>query len=356
MRIKLCLPLSLIFFIILIALSGCKKKDKILAADPEALPPFEEIGASEQNELLGRGVNFGNALESEQEGEWGMVIEDEYFALIKEAGFQSVRIPISWGYHALPAYPSTIDPGFFNRIDHVIEQSIRTGLNAVINCHHIDELDADPLGRKLWFIGIWRQIAERYQNYPNSVIFEIKNEPHDNFNADNWDEVYKETLAAIRETNPTRNVIIGPVNWNSFSAMGSLDLPENDTHIIATFHYYNPFQFTHQGASWVDGSDAWLGTTWGDQQSHYAQVIRDLESVADWAEAENRPVYMGEFGAYSAADMDDRVRWTDHVARTAESFGFSWAYWEFGAGFGIYDRDAGQWREDLLEALIPEEE
>ncbi|NQT24774.1 glycoside hydrolase family 5 protein [candidate division KSB1 bacterium] len=347
---------TLLLFTLLLSLTGCKKKTNVLSEDPVGLPPFEEIGAFEQNVLLGRGVNFGNALEGENEGDMGMVIQEEYFTLIKQAGFQSLRVPISWGYHALPVYPSTIDLTFFSRIDWVIENAIRAELNAVINCHHIDVLDADPLGNKMWFVEIWRQIADRYKDYPNSVIFEIKNEPHDQFNADNWDEVYKAVLDVIRETNPTRNVVIGPINWNSFSSMNTLDLPENDQHLIATFHYYNPFQFTHQGATgWVEGSGDWLGTTWGNLQSHYARVISDFESVADWAEAENRPVYMGEFGAYEQADMASRVLWTDHVARTAESFDFSWAYWEFGAGFGIYDRNAGEWREELLGALIPEE-
>jgi len=339
---------------ILLTQWGCKKKDNIIA-ESSGLPPFEEISAFDQNVLLGRGVNFGNALEAPNEGDWGMTIQADYFTLISEAGFQSIRIPISWGYHALSEPPSTIDSDFFKRIDWVIQSTINADLIAVVNCHHIAELDADPEGKKEWFVEIWRQIATRYKDYPNSVVFEIKNEPHDQFDADNWDEVYKAVLAVIRETNPTRNVIIGPISYNAFGAMGTLTLPENDSHIIATFHYYNPFQFTHQGASWVDGSEDWLGTTWGDKQSHRRQIELDLGSVASWAEEENRPVYMGEFGAYEAADMDCRVLWTDYVARKAEELGFSWAYWEFGAGFGIYDRDAGEWREELLEALIPEE-
>jgi endoglucanase len=62
---------------------------------------------------------------------------------------------------------------------------------------------------------------------------------------------------------------------------------------------------------------------------------------------------MGEFGAYSKAPHDSRIRWTDFVAREAERHGFAWAYWEFASGFGVYDPNAGLWREDLLKALIP---
>ena len=79
----------------------------------------------------------------------------------------------------------------------------------------------------------------------------------------------------------------------------------------------------------------------------------DLEKAAAWGISHRRPVYLGEFGAYGKADMDSRARWTAFVARTAEEKGLSWAYWEFCAGFGVYDPTAGEWREPLLRALIP---
>ena len=64
-------------------------------------------------------------------------------------------------------------------------------------------------------------------------------------------------------------------------------------------------------------------------------------------------VFLGEFGAYEKADMTSRAKWTAAVVKEAESRGFSWAYWEFGAGFGAYDRQAKTWREPLMKALIP---
>jgi len=75
--------------------------------------------------------------------------------------------------------------------------------------------------------------------------------------------------------------------------------------------------------------------------------------VADWAQRHKVRILLGEFGAYSKADMDSRVRWTEFVRSEAERHGFAWAYWEFASGFGVYDPDAKVWREDLLEALIP---
>lgn len=120
-----------------------------------------------------------------------------------------------------------------------------------------------------------------------------------------------------------------------------------------TVHYYEPFQFTHQGADWVTNSEPWLGTAWSGTPAEQEALQGDLDRAAAWAEAHNRPVFLGEFGAYSTADMDSRARWTAFVARQSEARGMSWAYWEFCAGFGVYDRAKRAWNVPLLEALIP---
>lgn len=105
-------------------------------------------------------------------------------------------------------------------------------------------------------------------------------------------------------------------------------LEEEYFQIIVTVHYYNPFPFTHQGAGWVSGSHEWTGTRWGTEADKQA-VVADFDSVAAWAGGHNRPIYVGEFGAYWKAEREDRVLWIDFVARRAEARGMSWAYWEF---------------------------
>ena len=83
-----------------------------------------------------------------------------------------------------------------------------------------------------------------------------------------------------------------------------------------------------------------------------AALRKDFDAAAQWAKENHRPIYLGEFGSYSKADMDSRGKWTRAVVHEAEARGFSWAYWEFGAGFGAYDRDKKQWRQPLLDALM----
>jgi endoglucanase len=118
-------------------------------------------------------------------------------------------------------------------------------------------------------------------------------------------------------------------------------------------HYYNPFQFTHQGAEWVPGSDAWLGTRWSATPAQLQAIQREFSEAAAWSAANNRPLNIGEFGAYSKADMASRALWTEYVARIAESNGMSWHYWEFIAGFGVYNGTTNDWNYPLLYALIP---
>lgn len=301
---------------------------------------------------MGRGVNFGNALDAPNEGEWGIVLEERFFDLAVAGGFATIRLPVKWSGHAAAAAPYTIDPTFFARVDWAIQQATSRGLNIILNIHHYDEFMADPEGQRERLSALWAQIATHYQDQPNSVLFELCNEPN-GFSAELWNEIAPELLAVVRESNPTRNIIIGGTQWNSVDGLMDLELPDEDRHLIGTFHYYLPFQFTHQGAEWVEGSGAWMGTTWEGTAAEQATVRADFDRVQQWSTAQDRPILMGEFGAYSTIPMETRARWTAFIAREAEVRQFAWTYWEFGAGFGVYDRTLNRWNEPLLQALVP---
>src|SRR5262249_53518624 len=146
--------------------------------------------------------------------------------------------------------------------------------------------------------------------------------------------------------------IIGPGHWNGIGSLAKLHVPEQDKRIIVTFHYYSPFEFTHQGASFVRGAEKWKGRTWTGTPEQQKALRADFEKAAAWAQKANRPVFLGEFGSYSAAPMESRVAWTRAVCREAERLGFSWSYWEFASGFGAYDRKSSSWHRPLLDALI----
>jgi endoglucanase len=299
-----------------------------------------------------RGVNLGNMLEAPNEGAWGLTVQEEYFGRIKEAGFDFVRVPVRWNAHADESAPYAIDPAFLARVDEVVNWALAQNLAVIIDFHHYEEMGSDPQGHKDRFLGIWQKVAEHYKDSPSNVLFELLNEPNGELNAERWNQYIAETLTIVRQSNPTRDVIIGPVNLNAYDQVSTLEFPRDD-HLIVTFHYYLPFEFTHQGAEWVEGSDAWLGKTWEATEDEKAEITRHFESVAAWARQRGLRVLLGEFGAYSKADMDSRVRWTGFVRSEAERHGFGWAYWEFASDFGVYDADSKVWREELLKALIP---
>jgi endoglucanase len=304
-------------------------------------------------QTLGRGVNLGNALEAPSEGDWGVVIKEEFFARIKDAGFDSVRIPVRWSAHAGETAPYTIDPEFFARVDQVVNWALARDLQVVLNVHHYEEMATDPTGNRERYLRLWTQIAEHYQKFPPALVFELMNEPNGALDSRQWNSISAEALQVVRTSNPQRNVVIGGASWNAYDQLQYLELPGDDPHLIATFHYYNPFQFTHQNAEWVPGSSAWAGTTWDATEAEKAEITRHFDQVAAWAKEHNRPILLGEFGAYSKADMASRARWTDFVAREAERHGFAWSYWEFCSGFGVYDQYLRQWNEPILKALIP---
>jgi endoglucanase len=313
----------------------------------------ENTYAFEQNQRLGRGVNLGNALEAPNEGEWGMTLEESFFQTIEGGGFDSVRIPIRWSGHIAAQAPYTIDPVFLKRVDWAIDQAFKHHLAAVINIHAFDEIMEAPAGNKNRFLAIWKQLAEHYQGYSDGLYFELLNEPYGTLGNTVWLSYATEAIQEIRKTNPKRMVIVGPGNWNNVNNLEELFLLPNDRYLIATFHYYLPFHFTHQGAEWVDGSTDWMGTTWKASEDEKNAVLHDFDQAAEWSQKNQRPVYLGEFGAYSKADSDSRHLWTAFVARTAEARGFSWAYWEFGAGFGVYDRVKKSWNDAIYSALFP---
>jgi endoglucanase len=347
---------------LLLLLAACQAAPAPSATPAHALPeetPTASVAdareaAFRMNERLGRGINLGNALEAPREGQWGVTLQAHYFQLIKEQGFQSVRVPIRWSAHAQQQEPYTIDEKFFQRVDWVVEQALKNDLAVILNIHHYDEFVKDPAGQRARWLALWEQIAARYQGAPETVLFELLNEPNGAaMSARVWNELAAAGLEVVRQTNPQRFVVIGPTNWNNVDHLVSLELPEDDHRLLATFHYYNPFQFTHQGAEWNPGSDAWLGTTWDGTKTEEFAVRRDFDKAKAWSEANHRPILMGEFGAYSKADMPSRGRWTAFVAREAEARGFSWAYWEFCSGFGIYDPHLRLFFPVLVEALIP---
>jgi len=314
----------------------------------------QEIGsdnfAFDQNKKLGRGVNIiGYDPFWKNSGIARM--QKKHFKLIKRAGFNNVRIVIMPFKFSLKDKDFTIDSVFFTKLDWVIMQSLKNKLMAIVDFHEHNTMEKDPLGNKAKFLAMWKQIAQHCRNYPKEVLFEICNEP--NMKPEIWNEINIEAHNILRESNPDRTIIWGPVYGNQIKYLKELKLPVKDRNIIVAIHYYSPMQFTHQGAPWSVKNKGLSGIEWKSTESEELAVKIDFDMAREWSKTNNRPITLGEFGAYGKADMPSRVRWTNYIARQAEDRGWSWSYWQFDSDFIVYDIDKDRWEKSILNALIP---
>lgn len=295
-----------------------------------------------------RCINMGNALDAPNEGVWGHTIEAKSFRLIKQAGFDTVRIPVRWSAHTggSPDYP--IDEPFFRRVTDVINQALANDLQVILNVHHFDGLNENPEANRAKFLALWDQIASRYKDLPDSVYFEIVNEPNANFKGDLMRAVVTEAFWQIRETNPTRILMMGGDNWSGINSLPSIPTID-DPNQVHTFHYYDPFPFTHQKASWTDlknsGTVQWGSRADKDELANAADKARRAQADLGF------PVFLGEVGAYEKAPYEDVVQYTDATTKAFEEAGISWCVWNFTATFPFYDSGASRWDGRKLAAL-----
>jgi endoglucanase len=275
--------------------------------------------------------------------------QPRHFAIIRRGGFDFIRLVLqSFGHMDAQ---NRLDPVWLETLDRVVKQASDAGLSVIIDEHDFNKCSDAPDACEPRLQAFWRQIGARYAKAPNTVLFELLNEPHGKLDAQRWNAVIARLVPVVRATNPHRTLVIGPTNWNSLAKLPELRLPAADHNIIVTFHYYEPFRFTHQGASWTDNKDLHgIPLTPADE----AKIGQDLDTVAAWSKANARPMLLGEFGAYdkSGTPIADRARYTTTVRHDAEAHGFAWAYWQFDGDFIVYDIDHDHWVEPIHQALV----
>ncbi len=307
--------------------------------------------AFDQNVRLGRGVNiigYDAALWKDYtQGRF----KEKYFKMIKEGGFSTIRVNIHPFKHMDSSYK--INPKWLETLDWVVKKGLEAKLMIILDLHEFNAMADDPIAKKEMFMSVWRQLAPRYKDQPNDVVFEILNEPNRKLSVALWNQYLVDAIKLIRKSNPNRTIIIGPGNWNGIESLSTLVLPKNDRNIIVTVHFYHPMSFTHQGAPWSKENKDLSGITWNGTQEEKELIETRLKVAADWSKANDRPILLGEFGSYDKADMLSRARYTAFVARTAERLGFSWAYWQFDSDFIVYDIDKDAWVQPIKKALLP---
>jgi endoglucanase len=311
----------------------------------------QTISANEQCKKLGRGVNIIGYDDAFWKDYTHGRFKESYFKMIKEAGFSNIRVNLHAFSH-MDKSTYQFEPKWLETLDWVVKKGLEAKLMVILDMHEYNQMADDPIGKKEMFLSVWRQLAPRYKDQPSQVIFEILNEPNQKLTVEMWNVYLAEAFKIIRETNPNRTLIMGPGNWNGIESLPTLKLPENDQNIIVTVHFYHPMEFTHQGAPWSLKTKDITGVKWMGTDEEKQYIETRLKVAADWSQATGRPIFLGEFGAYDKGEMDSRARYTAFVARTAEKFGFSWAYWQFDSDFIVYNIEKESWVEPILKALM----
>ncbi len=302
-----------------------------------------------QNRKLGRGVNiigYDPIWNSRDKARF----KAGYFRMLKDAGFDNVRLNLHPFRHMESGEDYALRASWWEVLDWAVANALQSDLMVILDLHEFGAMGKDPEGNKGRFLAFWCQVSARFRDAPGNVLFEILNEPSRELTPAMWNEYYREALAVIRKTNPTRTVIIGPASYNSIGALAGLNLPQDDRHIILTVHYYSPMDFTHQGAPWADRRDK-TGIEWKGTDEEKGAVERDFARAQAWAKEHNRPVFLGEFGVYDQAPMESRTRYLAFVVGAMEKLGWSWAYWQFDSDFILYDIGNEKWVESVCAAL-----
>jgi endoglucanase len=297
---------------------------------------------------LGRGINI-LGYDGIWQGAENAPFRFENLTAIQKAGFSHVRINF-FGFKHMDS-DNILDEAVLKRLDAVIEEVLARKLIPVLDEHDTDfcQRYISRCAEKLK--SFWKQIAPRYAGKYPELVFEILNEPGGHMTSAEWNSLLNECLGVIRVTNPDRTVIVAVLNTDDAPA-GDLVLPADDRKLIVTFHYYAPIRFTHQGAPWSRTFSTIGPLDWGTREDE-ARVVADFTRINLWLQREKRPIYLGEFGVYERAPSGSRLRYLSFVARTADRFGWAWAYWQFDHDFAAFDSARQTWNEDVLHALIP---
>jgi endoglucanase len=281
------------------------------------------------------------------------------FILLKKLGFKSIRLPVAFEYfesHNIPIEK------VLTIIDDVIKQCHVYGIKLVIDYHYGELNDNNYTAETNKITNTWSLLAQRYIDVnPDDVLFELYNEPP-HMNEKTWKDVAYNIATAIRKIDKRRTLIVGASNFNSIYELSRF-VRLGDENIIYTFHFYEPFLFTHQGAEWAGEQEKTTGVpfpynaqnfpaldpqaknTWGE--TNYYQYARDgnersimdkLTIVKKWGEKYNVPLLCGEYGAYNKyADLDSRCRYIKAVRKSLKTLNIPGMLWDYNSTFSIFN-------------------
>jgi hypothetical protein len=314
-------------------------------------------------------------------------ITKDDIALIAQMGFDNVRLSIDAAPlgQSMMGYGHGPNADFLSRLDAAVDTILADGMAVQIDLHP-EESYKQPLRTENQAVDrmvmLWRRLAAHYANRdPERVFFEVMNEPEVN-DPYRWAGIQARVAAAIREVAPNNTIIATGPNYSDIVDLLTQH-PLLDGNVIYNFHFYDPHEFTHQGAGW--GSPYWIyehGIPYPATETTMQELLKEIPDPADryrlenywldhwdahrirllideaaaWGKANKVPLICNEFGAYRrVTDPVSRNAWIHDVRTALEADGIGWAMWDFHGGFDVAprDRDTGKSVPDLatVEAL-----
>ncbi len=307
-------------------------------------------------------------------------------ALIAKMGFDHCRLSIdgdqlmTWFYTERDVHHST---GFMDELDRVVKTMLDDHLSVIIDVHPTSQFKAELFqgsGGVGNFVDLWRAVAQHFAvSDPEHVFFEIMNEPEQS-DPYRWQGIQAQVVEAIRQVAPHNTIIASGAHWSGLSDLLVLE-PLRDDNIIYTFHDYEPFAFTHQGATWANAevrpergipypstpeniapkldqqlnlSGQYFLDQYGEDRWDAARVENSIEFAAKWSTLHHVPVYCGEFGVFEDyAPAPARAQWLHDMRIAMEKNHIGWAIWDYQGGFSVVTKSNGATtpNADVLAAL-----
>lgn len=337
----------------------------------EVAVDINNISSPEFASLLKMGWNLGNTFDANASGglaaetSWGMPkTTKELIHFIKESGFTSIRIPVSWGTHVDAEY--NIDPEWMARVREVVDWSLDENLFVIINSHHDNAYyypTAEHAAESNRFITtVWTQIAEEFKDYDNRLIFESMNEPRLAGTDIEWwfspadakgraaieeicklNQAFVDVVRASGGNNPNRFIMVPSYAASpDFALNTAFSMPEDPSNrLMVSIHAYTPYDF----AGKADGYSTWDGSK--NSEFVFMGKLNSTFIINGYG------VVIGEFGATNKNNDSDRASWARAYTSKAAGFGISYFLWDNmlrsvgEENFGMVDRNK-------LEIIFPE--
>ena len=303
------------------------------------------------------------------------------FENIKSLGCDVVRLPVNM--HSMtsgePEY--IIDKVYLSFLDSAVKWCEQLELYIMIDNHSFDPSVSTTADIEGILTRVWIQTADYFKDRSSFILYEILNEPH-GISTTDWGAIQQRVIMAIREKDKKHTIVVGGSGYNSYNELKNLPL-YYDQNLLYTFHFYDPFVFTHQGASWntpsmvplegvpfpYDASrmpacpqslkGSWIETRMNNYPSEgtVSAVKQLIDNAVNFRNTRKVNIFCGEFGVYIPnSPASDRVFWYDEVRKYFEQKDIPWTIWDYQGGFGLFNRGSNELFEHdlnlpLLQAL-----